>query len=81
MAGSLVPVMYWAVCTTLCSASRSRSRAVAIPGGDATGQDPLDGAAVERVEDLGTHDKSFQSSEGEKVMLCPLHLCLGMFGP
>ena len=29
-----------------------RCRAVAIPGGDATGQDALDGAAVELFEDL-----------------------------
>ena len=58
-----------------------RCRAVAIPGGDAAGQDALDGAAVEPFEDLGTHAKSFQSPEGEKVLSCPLHDCLGMFGP
>ena len=65
MAGSLAPVMYWAVCTTLCSALRSGSRAVAIPGSDATSKDALDGEAVELFEDLRTHAKSFQSPEGE----------------
>ena len=40
-------------------------QAVAIPSGDATGQDVLDGAAVELFEDLRTHGKSFQSPEGE----------------
>ena len=40
-------------------------RAVAIPGSDTTSQDALDGAAVEPLEDLKTHDKSFQSLEGE----------------
>ena len=34
-------------------------------GIDATGQDALDGAAVEPFEDLRTHAKSFQSPEGE----------------
>ena len=53
MAGSLAPVMYWALRLTV------RCRAVAIPGGEATGQDALDGAAVEPFEDLGTHAKSF----------------------
>jgi hypothetical protein len=57
-----------------------RCLAVAIPGGDATGQDALDGAAVELFEDLGTHAKSFQYPEMEKVLSCPLHNCLGVFG-
>ena len=48
MARSLAPVMYWAV-----------HQAGSIPGGEATGQDALDGAAVEPFEDLGTHAKSF----------------------
>ena len=48
--------------------------------GDATGQDALDGAAVELFEDLGTHAKSFQSPEGERVLSCPLLNCLGVFG-
>ena len=51
-------------------------RAIAVPGGDATGQDALVGAAVEHFEDLGTHAKSFQSPEGEKVLSCPLYDCL-----
>ena len=33
--------------------------------GDATGQSALDGAAVELFEELRTHAKSFQSTEGE----------------
>jgi hypothetical protein len=57
-----------------------RCRAVTIPGGDATGQVALDGAAVELSEDLGTHNKSFQSSEGENVLSCSLHEWLGVFG-
>jgi hypothetical protein len=72
-------VMYWAVRTTHCSAFRCR--ALAIPGTDITTQDALDGAAGEHLEDLGTHDKSFQSPEGEKVLLCTLHDSLGVFGP
>ena len=43
-----------------------RCRAVAIPG-DVTST--LDGADVEHFEDLVTHAKSFQSPEGEKVVL------------
>ena len=54
-----------------------RCRVVAIPGGDATGQDALDGAAVEPFEDLGTYAEYFQSPEGEKVLSCPLHDFLG----
>ena len=77
MAGSLVPVMYWAVHTTLTV----RCRVVAIPGSDATGQDFLEDAAEELFEDLGIHDKYFQSPEGEKVLPCPLDNCLGVFGP
>ena len=56
-----------------------RYRAVALPGGDATGQDALIGAAVELFEDLGTHAKSFLSPGGENV-LCPLHKSI-VFGP
>ena len=64
MAGSLAPVMYWAVRTTLCSALRSEAeqlpyQAVMQP------VRMLLGAAVELFEDLGTHAKSFQSPEGE----------------
>ena len=65
MAGSLAPVMYWAVRTTLCSALWAEARAIAIPGSDATSQDALNGAAVEPLEDLRTTAKSFQSPEVE----------------
>ena len=70
MAGSLAPVMYWDVRTTLYSALQSDDeqlpyQAVMLPGSDATRQDALDGAAVEPFEDLRTHAKSFQSPEGE----------------
>ena len=58
-----------------------RCRAVALPGGDAAGQDALHGAAVEFFEDQGTHAKFFQSPEGKNVMSCSLHDCLGVFGP
>ena len=80
MAGSLAPVMYWAGHTTLCSALRSDAeqlpyQAVMQP------QDALDGAAVELFKNLGTHAKSFQSPEGGKVLLCPLHERLGVLGP
>ena len=74
MAGSLAPVMYWAVSPTLCSALRSKAGAVAIT----VSQDALDGAAIEPFEDLRTHAKSFQSPE---VLSCPLHDCLGVLGP
>ena len=56
-------------------------RAVTIPGGDATGQDALDGAAVELFDNLWTHANSFQSPDGEKALSCPLHNFLGLFGP
>ena len=75
MSGSLAPVMYWAVHTIApCGQMPSSFH-------DAIGQDALDGAAVELFEELGTHTKSFQSSKGEKVLSCPLHNCLGVFGP
>ena len=44
---------------------RSEARAIAVPGSDGTGQDALDVAAEEPFEDLA----------------CPLHDCLGVFGP
>ena len=53
--------MYWAVRTTLCSALRSAAEQLPYQVGDATGQDALDGAAVEAFGDLGTHAKYFQS--------------------
>ena len=62
MAGSLAPVVYWAVHTALCSALRSE--AVQLPYQTVMQPDALDGVAVELFEDLGTHAKSFQSSEG-----------------
>ena len=61
MAGSLAPVMYWSIRTTLCRALRSEAEQLSY---QATGQDALDGAAVEPFEDLRNHDKSFQSPEG-----------------
>ena len=65
MAGSLAPVIYWAVLTTLCSALQSEAEQLPYQGSDATSQDALDGAAVEPFEDLRTHVKSFQSPGGE----------------
>ena len=75
MAGSLAPVMHYPVWRLTV-----RCRAVAIAGGDATGQDPLDSAAVEPFEDLGTHAKSFQSPEGEK-RVCRALVCLDHDSP
>ena len=49
MAGSLDPVMYWTVRTTLCRALRSEA----------------DGAAIEHFEVQRTHAEYFQSAEGE----------------
>jgi hypothetical protein len=57
-----------------------RCRAVAISGGDATGQDALNGATVEPFEDLGTDAIYFQSPDWEKVLLCPLLDCLMFVG-
>ena len=48
-------------------------RAVSIPGSD--------GAAVELFEDLRTHVKSFHPPEEEEAFSCPLHDCVGVFGP
>ena len=54
-------------------------RAVAILGGDATGQDALDGALNAAPALIA---KFFHSPEGENMLLsCPLHDCLGVFGP
>ena len=79
MAGSLAPVMYWAVCNTLCSALRFE--ADQLPYQAVMQPDALDGAAVELFENLGTHAKAFHSPEGEKAVSCPLHYFLGVFGP
>jgi hypothetical protein len=62
MAGSLAPVVYWAVSITLCSALRSEAEQ--LPN-QAVMQPVLDGASVEPFEDLRTHAKSFQAPEGE----------------
>ena len=62
MAGSLAPVMYWAVHTTLCSALLSKAEQLLY---QAVMQPVTDGAAVEPFEDLRIHAKSFQSPEGE----------------
>ena len=55
----------------------SGCQTVAIRSGDAASQDALSGAAVE----LRAHAESFQPPEGEEVLLCPLHDCVGVFGP
>ena len=57
MAGSLAPVMYWAVRSTLCSALRSEAEL--LPCQAVMQPDALDVAAVEPFEDLKTHVKSF----------------------
>ena len=77
MAGSLAPVIYWTVRTTLGSVCG----AFAVPSGDAASRDALDGAAVEMFEDQWAHAKFFQPPEGEEALLCPLHICAGGCGP
>ena len=64
MAGSLAPVMYWAVRTTLSSGLRSEAAQLLK---QAVMQPVLDGEAVEPEDpwDLRTHAKSFQSPEGD----------------
>ena len=49
MAGSLAPVMYWAVRTTLCSALRSEAEQLPYQAVIVTGA--LDVAAVEPIQD------------------------------
>ena len=61
MAGSLAPVTYWAVRTSLCSALRLEAEQLPY---QAVMQPALDGAAVELFEDLRIYSKSFQSPEG-----------------
>ena len=56
-------------------------QAVAIPSVDAVDQDALNGAAVERFEDLRAHAKPFQPPEGEEALSCPLHDCVGVCVP
>ena len=60
MAGSSAPVMYWAVCTTLCSALRSEAEQLSYQVVMQPVKDALNGVAVEIFEDLRTHAKSFQ---------------------
>ena len=77
MAGSLAPVVYWAIHTILCSALRLDAELLPYQ------------AVMQRVkiilmvhfEDLETHAKTFQSPEGENMLLCPVHNFLGVFRP
>ena len=57
MAGSLAPVMYWAVRTTLCSALQPEAKH--LPYQAVMQSDALDVAAVEPFENLRTHAKYF----------------------
>ena len=66
MAGSLASMMYWAVRTT-----HYGCQIVAIPSGDAASQDPLEGAAVELIENLRSHEKYFQTPGGGKGVVVP----------
>jgi hypothetical protein len=72
MAGSLTPLMYWAVRITLCSTLQSDSEQFPFQA--------RDGAAVKHFEDLRTHAKTFQSPGGEIGFVVPSS-CLGAFGP
>ena len=79
MAGSLAPVIYCIVRSTLCSALRSEAKqlpyqAVMQP----VSQDALNGAALESFEDL---PNLFSLLRDKKVLSCPLHNCLGVLGP
>jgi hypothetical protein len=74
-------VVYLAVCTTLSSALQSDAEQLPYQAVMQHVRMLPIGAAVEPFEDLETHDKSFQSPEGETVLSCPLHDCLGVFGP
>ena len=64
MAGCLASGMYSAVHTTLCSVEQLPYQAVM-----QLVKMLLGSAAVEPFEDLWTHAKSFQSPEGEKVLI------------
>ena len=59
MAGSLAPVMFWALRSTLSIALSLEAEQLPLHGSKATSQVALDGAAVEPFEDLRTHAKSF----------------------
>ena len=66
MAGSLAPVMYWAVHTTLCSGLWSDAEQ--LPYQVVTQPvSMLSMVQLSNFEDLGTHAK-FQSPEGEKTL-------------
>ena len=71
-------MMYLAVRTTLCSALRFEAKQLPY---QALMQEALDVTAVKPFEDLTTHGKYFQPSEGQNVLLCPLHDSLGVLGP
>ena len=73
-------MMYWAVRTTLCSALLSDAEQLPYQAVMQTVR-MLSMVQLCNFEDLGTHAKSFQSPEGENVLSCPLHDCLGVFGP
>ena len=70
-------MMYWAIRSTLCSALWSDAKQLLYQD-DAASQDALNGAAVERFEDLRAHAKSFQPPEEEEALSCPLCDCVGV---
>uniref|UniRef100_A0A3B3T623 Cadherin N-terminal domain-containing protein n=1 Tax=Paramormyrops kingsleyae TaxID=1676925 RepID=A0A3B3T623_9TELE len=51
--------------------------AVAVPGGEASRKDALDGTAIKSAEDAGAHSKPLQSPEQEEALLRLLH-CLSV---
>ena len=65
MAGSLAPVIYWAVRTTLCSALWSEDVQLPYQTVMQPVQGALDVAAVAPLNDLGTRAKSFSFPDGE----------------
>ena len=68
MAGSSVPVMYWAVHTTLCSAMRFR--VVLLPYQAVISQSRCSQwYSCITFEDLMAHAKPFQHPEGEEALL------------
>ena len=64
MAGKLILVMYWAVCTTLFSALRLDAEQLPYQAVKQLVR-MLSMVRLYNFEDLGTHAKSFQSPEGE----------------
>jgi hypothetical protein len=71
--------MYLAVRITLCSALQSDAKQ--LPYHAEMQPVRMLCAAVELFKDLGTHAKTFQSTERKKMLLHPLHDCLDVFGP